>query len=353
MSDIPARPVSTRRDLPARASLEHLRNEAKAHLRALRQEKPATRLSEAQLGVARSYGFSSWRTLKAYVDALRSFGVQIIQAVRGGDLPTIRRILDRYPELVNASTDLQQRMRPSDTFAMRLTHLAIAENQIEVVRLLIERGADLDARNTDGRLPLHDCFELGRDHLVQVLLDAGARPDVCAAAAYGMHDLLREILQNDPRQANDLTTGESPLGWSVYGRQTESALILFQYGALADRPPYDECAWRPAAMVAGAAVARILLHHSANPNWRDANGDTPLHRVLKSRIVVDPTEFVKVLLAEGADASIRNAEGRTALDEALLQRSKNAETYFPVRTIGPKKLEQTIAILRSQLAATS
>src|SRR5256884_5398339 len=128
---------------------------------------------------------------------------------------------------------------------------------------------------------------------------------------------------------------------------------LFQYGALADRPAYDERAWRPAAMVAGAAMAHILLQHRANPDWHDANGDTPLHRVLKSRIVLDPTEFVKVLLTAGADASIRNAEGRTALDEALLQQGKNAETYFPMRTIGPKKLEQTIEILRSRLAQTS
>ena len=236
---------------------------------------------------------------------------------------------------------------------MHLTHLAIAENRSDVLRLLIDRGADINARNTDGRLPLHDCFELGRDHLVQILLDVGARPDVCAAAAYGMHDRLREILQNDPRQANDLTTGESPLGWSAYGMQTESARILFQYGALADRAPYDTHAWRPVSMVAGALVARVLLDHGANPNWCDTNGDTPLHRVLKSRIVLDPTEFVKVLLAAGADTSIRNAEGLTALDQALLQRSKNAETYFPVRTIGPKKLEQTIEILRSRLTQTS
>ncbi|HEV3037369.1 MAG TPA: hypothetical protein VHA33_06250 [Candidatus Angelobacter sp.] len=61
MSDTPARSVSSRRDLPARASLEHLRNEAKARLRTLRQDKPAMRLSEAQLEVARKYGFSSWR----------------------------------------------------------------------------------------------------------------------------------------------------------------------------------------------------------------------------------------------------------------------------------------------------
>src|SRR2546429_963479 len=60
------------------------------------------------------------------------------------------------------------------------------------------------------------------------------------------------------------TLFRSPLGWSIYGQQTESALILFQYGALADRPAYDERAWRPAAMVAGAAMAHILLQHRAN-----------------------------------------------------------------------------------------
>jgi len=65
MSDNSARLASRRRDLPARASLGHLRNEAKEQLRDLRQEKPAARLSEAQLDVARRYGFSSWRALKA------------------------------------------------------------------------------------------------------------------------------------------------------------------------------------------------------------------------------------------------------------------------------------------------
>ena len=311
------------------------------------------RLSEAQLLVARSYGFPSWRKLKSYIDALNDFGQQLINAVHDGDLEATRRILDSHPELVNASTDVHPRMRPSETLTMRLIHLAIAEAKIDVLRLLIERGVDLNARNADGRLPLHDCFELNHDDYAKILLEAGAVPDVCAAAAYGMHDQLERILKSDPGNANDLTTGNSPLGWAAFGHQPKSATILFQHGAIADRPPNDSYAWGPAAMVASTDVARILLEHGASPNWRDERDNTPMHRVITSRIVLDPAKFIQLLLDFGADPSLQNHEGRTPLDVALLETGKNAETYFPVRPIAPKRLEQTIEILRARLAQKS
>jgi ankyrin repeat protein len=255
-------------------------------------------------------------------------------------------VLDSHPELVNATADLPRLNRPSDTLAMRLIHLAIAEGKVDVLRLLIERGADLNARNADGRLPLHDCFELNHDDYAKILLDAGAEPDVCAAAAYGMYDQLEQILKVDPASANDLTTGNSPLGWAAFGHQPRAATILLRHGAVADRAPYDSYAWGPAAIANSTDVARVLLEHGANPNWQDEAGNTAIHRVITSRIVVDPEKFVQLLLKFGADASIRNREGRTSLDEALLQTGKNAETYFPVRPIAPKKLEGTIEILR-------
>ena len=355
MSDPPDRSVYSAGKLPARANLEHLRNEAKQRLKIMRSQAPEARLSEAQLLVARSYGFSSWRKLKSHIDALNDFGQQLIHAVHVNDLGTIRKVLDHHPELVNAGTDLPRIDRPSDTVAMRLIHLAIAEGRIDVLRLLIERGADLNARNADGRMPLHDCFELNHDDFAKILLDAGAVPDACTAAAYGMHDQLEQILESDPANANDLTTGNSPLSWAAFGHQPKSATILFQHGAVADRPPYDACAWGPAAMVNSTDVARVLLEHGAKPNWRDEEGNTPIHRVIQSRIVLDPAKFIQLLIDFGADVRLRNRAGRTPLDEAetLLQAGKVAETYFPVRPIGPKKLEQTIKLLRSRLAQTS
>jgi tetratricopeptide (TPR) repeat protein len=57
----PARP------LPERANLEHLKKEAKQRLKAMRLDNPGVTLSAVQLTVAREYGFSSWRSLIAYV----------------------------------------------------------------------------------------------------------------------------------------------------------------------------------------------------------------------------------------------------------------------------------------------
>jgi hypothetical protein len=66
----PANPGPTP-SLPERANLEHLRNEAKQRLKAMRIDNPGATLAAAQLATARLYGFTSWRRLVAYVKAQR------------------------------------------------------------------------------------------------------------------------------------------------------------------------------------------------------------------------------------------------------------------------------------------
>ncbi len=80
-------------ELPARANLEHLRNEAKQLLRELRASDAVARLSDAQLIVAREYGFPSWRRLKAAVDDRERD--RVFAAARDGDLHAVRRALER------------------------------------------------------------------------------------------------------------------------------------------------------------------------------------------------------------------------------------------------------------------
>lgn len=60
--------------LPDAPNLEWLRKQAKHRLAELRQAAADAKLADAQLDVARQYGFPSWRALKAHVDSLFAEG---------------------------------------------------------------------------------------------------------------------------------------------------------------------------------------------------------------------------------------------------------------------------------------
>src|SRR5262249_4558218 len=79
--------------LPAQPNLEHLKNEAKQRLEGLRAQAPHAQLTEAQLAVARGYGFASWRALKAHVDEVTR--KRVCAAARAGDVETVRRAFER------------------------------------------------------------------------------------------------------------------------------------------------------------------------------------------------------------------------------------------------------------------
>src|SRR5262245_36199729 len=89
MTHDPSPSARQARALPAQPNLEHLKNEAKHRLKALRGRDQRAKRADAQLAVARDYGFPSWRQLKAHVD--KSMRERIFTAVRIGDVETVRR----------------------------------------------------------------------------------------------------------------------------------------------------------------------------------------------------------------------------------------------------------------------
>jgi ankyrin repeat protein len=332
--------------LPAGPDLHWLKNRAREKLAELRATDPAAKLARAQYAIAKAYGFASWRSLKAHIDALNDDAAALVQAVRAGEVNTIRHLLDRHPALIDIATDPAERLRPTDANTMRLLHVAVAENQIDAAKLLIQRGANVNLRNKDGRLPLHDCFELGRGEIEELLLGTGASLDVVAAAVLGRHDELHRLLKTDPALANDRTTNMTPLAWCAYACRDSSARLLLEYGALFRGTPYAFDVLHPTASVASVPVLKVLLEFGADPNWQHDNGDTMLHWVIRSRMVEDPTEFAQTLLEAGANSKLKNNAGLTPLNEATAARDKDFEQYFPKRSLGRKRLEPVIALLQ-------
>lgn len=211
-------------DLPERASLEYLKKLAKQRLRKIQQTNPRARLSDAQLAVARDHGFPSWRALKAEVDRRRApVREAFFAACAAGDIGALRELLDRDPGLA------RERHQGGGTGL----HLAV--RYPDAVRLLLERGADPNARDAgDNALPLHFAAGSGQVESVRALLDAGsdvhgcgdahqvdvigwatvfgeahrdvvdllvergARHHVFSAIALGDVDLLRRVVAHDP-----------------------------------------------------------------------------------------------------------------------------------------------------------
>src|SRR5216110_1310327 len=83
--------------LPDAPNLEWLRKNAKRRLDELRQANPDARLADAQFDLAKQYGFSSWRALKARVDSL-TIGGQLFAAAKAGNVDALTTLLDAHPD---------------------------------------------------------------------------------------------------------------------------------------------------------------------------------------------------------------------------------------------------------------
>ena len=153
------------RALPDEPNLEWLRKQAKQRLVLLRERAPSARLADAQLAVAREYGFRSWRALKAHVDLLTLDG-QLFDFAERGDAESLGLVLDARPEKLHVT---------KPPYAWSLLHVAAHQGRADVVALLLARGLDVNTRERgDNTYAIHWAAAAGHGYVVRQLIDAGA-----------------------------------------------------------------------------------------------------------------------------------------------------------------------------------
>jgi len=146
-----------------RASSKEAVAEVTAYHRTATPEKFA--LHDAQLVLARSYGFESWPKLVAAVEGVTA--VRLHEAVERGDLKAARELLTRRPEIVDLGRG-----------EMRAMHMAVLKRDLEMTRLLVEFGADPDGGiwpKRDATGPYTLARERGYDEIAGVLRAARER----------------------------------------------------------------------------------------------------------------------------------------------------------------------------------
>jgi ankyrin repeat protein len=269
-------------------------------------------LHHAQLVLARSYGFLSWPKLKAYVDGVTAKTFK--DAVRKGDLERVRDMLRLRPELVN------QKLSGIDDRAL---HHAVIERQREMVRLLLEHGADA----------------LAGMHLASISENYPNALDLAEERGYSeIVTLLRENGQVPPEEKFERPVPDDAL-FEAFQRGDESAMIACLEQHLEGQPEVINLRAKDGMTVLHGAAAFLLqrvvvwlLDHGADINAAAGHGDTPLDIVggrglgkgwSKTGVPeAGETAMMELLLARGAKRTPRWA---VATGDAAWLRARHAE----------------------------
>ncbi|CAB3364519.1 ankyrin repeat domain-containing protein 49-like [Cloeon dipterum] len=143
------------------------------------------------------------------------------------------------------------------------------------------------------------------------------------AAQAGEMDMAEELLRTRPELVRTQDAdGYTPLHRACYSDRVEMVDLLLSRGAPTDLPTND--GWMPlhsACKWGNHRCAIKLLMHGAPINAASSSGQTALHIAASCR---SDKECLKLLLSwPGLDPSLKNADGETAYDKALINTKKH------------------------------
>ena len=215
----------------------------------------------------------------------------------------------------------------------------------EIVALLLEAGAAVNARNRDGGTPLHNAAFLGQYETAKLLLENGAEVNIrngdggtpSDAAAVDWETtrfivgLLRIKVDRKRVEADRAKVVEllRQHGATTNARSESSALCdAVRSGDLrvvkeqlangvdinAEDGEFGITALSWAALLDEAKIAKFLIEKGADVNAKSRDGGTPLH----SAAFLGHTEIAELLIQKGADVNPENYKGETPLDASAV-----------------------------------
>ena len=244
----------------------------------------------------------------------------LFSAVDGNCIALSTELLDR-----GASVDARDRLG-----AKPLSHAA-RSGHLEMVDLLLARGAPIDARNLAGATALYSAAEAGHASVAQRLIERGADVKLTgrsgisplAAAAYvGNDEIVEALLARGADERAPDETGKPPIVYAAAGARLDIVKRLLARDIDVNaRYPNDLTAlmWasgpdEQAPEAQAIKVVSFLLDAGARVDDRDARGRTALMIAAEG----GHAEIANLLLARGADLSLKDKAGKRAADLTVL-----------------------------------
>ncbi|XP_075871211.1 ankyrin repeat and death domain-containing protein 1A isoform X2 [Nelusetta ayraudi] len=298
-----------------------------------------------------------------------------IEAAKRNDVETMRTIgrgLNANAKNVNNRTALhyavagknkeavqlliQRRVKvdQKDKFGVAPIHLAAWFGSLNILKLLVQAGAEQKVENEDGLNILHCAATNNHTDIVEYIVndlqmkeldreDKSGNKAFSLAAESGCVDMLKMLMDeydmatmkpnkggdtplhlaagNDHLDAVQLLLqcfdtrdevnmdGETALYRAAVNGQERCAMALLEAGCDPNILTFHCSALHPVSEIGDTPLVQLLLEHGANPDLRNQRQETPLHLAVKNSHI----PVIHLLLAAGCDINVTDDRSQTPM----------------------------------------
>lgn len=272
---------------------------------------------------------TAWLLILAIMLMIASsvYAGEIHDASSEGNIVKVQALISEKPDLVNSADDK----------GSTPLHLASSQGHLEVVKFLVDKGADIEAVNGRGFTPLQLASYGGHRQVVEFLLDKGANVNAknksmdMTALDFS---LLKEIqahkldiapfliskgAQFEVNKKNRM--GLTALDMAIVFGYTEAADYLMGFGADINYTGRDGKTPLSNAVSRGCPeIAKLLIEKGADVNVPDKEGNPPVYKAVEK----GQSDIVGMLLSRGAGLNfVEKRNGRTLLHIAVIKGYKD------------------------------
>jgi quinoprotein dehydrogenase-associated probable ABC transporter substrate-binding protein len=317
---------------------------------------------------------------------LRDYGVPLVQCskcVVAGDLPAHGSYIALADQVFEARPDLaspdqvvtkekvEQWLEAGADPNQELSN-AINANDIERVKFLVGKGADVNKPDLQGWLPLQNAARQRKDAVIKTLIELGADPNQAAndgstalvTAAMRDHvPSVEALLENGADVEKPGPKGFRPLALAIAESKYEAAKALIEGGAdvsvasgedgltplmliAAQTGPAEGARFLPGS-TRPSDIAKALVERGANVDAQAKNGVT----ALMVAATHNSAPMIGLLMDAGADPTLKNNQGLTATEMA--EKNGNLEAAQAIYVLAQSRSAEAPAAKKEAGETTS
>ncbi len=286
---------------------------------------------------------SNYKTIDAYDGTKDEFNSALCIALNNSHMKEFKeRILNRIsPQKLNLMLTIwlqDHDINQEYTYGLRLVNLACKLNDMNMLDILILKGADINFGISYSN-PLVIACKDGNQEMVNTLIYHGAIYDnsklgtgtpLYQACLGGHVKIVETLLKHEPKKQTEATGLIAPLvnyTFSLANDLTNKVKIKFKSESYEPRKSLyelDDASKTPmhaASKTHNSEIIKILAKHGFDPNAQTYSGKTPLFeactlpydRYYNKKYI----QAIKTLIDNGADINIADKDGETPLHLAI------------------------------------